>query len=94
MNTAPRDGTWILAVNAKINGKRKYIVRYSELHSTKFPWVTDAAPMSFVDGLTHWMPLPEAPTMIKTININGFEVPEPCREPLSNGIVLFIMVMG
>jgi hypothetical protein len=58
---APRDGTRILAINAATNKERQHVVYYSEHQGKRFPWVTDSAPMSFVDGLTHWMPLPPPP---------------------------------
>jgi hypothetical protein len=61
IETAPTDGTWVLAVNAKTNRSRLHVVRYSERNGAKFPWVRGSAHMEFVAGLTHWMPLPEAP---------------------------------
>lgn len=61
IETAPKDGTWILAINVETNRTRQHVVHYSERHGNKFPWVTDSAPMSFVAGITHWMPLPPAP---------------------------------
>ena len=59
MATAPQDGTYILAVNAANNPNRMFVVHYSEKYGG--PWVTDEAPMSWVNGLTHWMPLPSLP---------------------------------
>lgn len=61
IETAPRDGTWILAVNAETNPERQHVVHYSERHGTLYPWITDSAPMSFVAGITHWQPLPPLP---------------------------------
>jgi hypothetical protein len=60
MTTAPTDGTAILAVNASTNPNRMFVVHYSEKY--RGPWVTDEAPMSWVNGLTHWMQLPPLPT--------------------------------
>ena len=61
IKTAPKDGTWVLAINAETNPGRQHVVHYSTRHSEQFPWVTDAAPMSWVAGLTHWLSLPAAP---------------------------------
>jgi len=60
IETAPKDGEWILAVNVN-NSHRLHIVHYSERHGTLYPWVKDANPMGFVAGLTHWQPLPKPP---------------------------------
>lgn len=60
IESAPTDGTWIQAINTD-NPNRQHIVHYSDRYGSKFPWVTDSAPMSFVAGLTHWMPLPGPP---------------------------------
>jgi len=61
IETAPRDGTWILAINATTNPGRQHVVKYSERQSKKFPWTRDETPMGWVAGLTHWMPLPDPP---------------------------------
>lgn len=61
IETAPKDGTWVLAVNSAISQTRLHIVRYSEHDGTRFHWVRGSAPMDFVDGLTYWMPLPKTP---------------------------------
>lgn len=61
IETAPRDGTWILAVNAQTNRDRQHVVHYSERHGKEFPWVTGSAPMDFVAGITDWQPLPTPP---------------------------------
>lgn len=61
IEAAPKDGTWILAINATTNKGRQHVVHYSERHSPKFAWVTGSAPMDFVAGITHWQPLPEPP---------------------------------
>ena len=58
IRTAPKDGTWILAINVKTNATRQHVVQYK---IGKFPWVTGSAPMDFVAGLTHYQPLPEPP---------------------------------
>lgn len=65
IETAPKDGAWILAINAKNNRYRQHVVHYSERHSknTDYVWVTDSAPMSWVAGLTHWQPLPQPPSV-------------------------------
>ena len=60
---APKDGTWILAVNASTNQGRQHVVHYSGM-SDKFPWVTGPDHMSFVAGLTHWMPLRKPPSNV------------------------------
>lgn len=59
--SAPRDGTWILAINAETNPGRQHVVHYSTRHSERYPWVTDSAPMAWIDGLTHWMLLSPPP---------------------------------
>lgn len=61
IESAPKDGTYILAINARTNPGRQHVVHYSERYNDRFTWVTDSAPMSFVNGITHWMPLPEPP---------------------------------
>lgn len=61
IETAPKDGTWILAINAAKNPGRQHVVHYSERWGNHYPWVTGSAPMDFVAGVTHWMPLPAPP---------------------------------
>ena len=61
IETAPKDGTWILAINAAKNPGRQHVVHYSERWGNHYPWVTGSAPMDFVAGVTHWMPLPPEP---------------------------------
>jgi len=61
IETAPKDGTWILAINGKTNWTRQHVVHYSTRNGDEFPWVTSSAPMDFVSGLTHWTPLPPPP---------------------------------
>lgn len=61
IESAPKDGAWILAINAETNPNRQHVVHYSERNGTLYPWVTDSAPMSFVAGITHWMLLPLPP---------------------------------
>jgi len=62
IGTAPKDGTWILAINAETNPNRQHVVHYSEIHGAKFAWMTGSGYMDWVAGITHWMPLSPAPT--------------------------------
>lgn len=61
IESAPRDGTWMLAINAATNPGRQHVVYYSETLGDRFPWRTGDAPMSFIAGITHWQPLPLPP---------------------------------
>lgn len=63
IESAPKDGTWILVINARINDARPHVVHYSERFGKKFPWLTGSGAMSSVAGVTHWMPLPESPEL-------------------------------
>ncbi len=60
IETAPKDGTWILAINSDSNGGRPHVVHFSEKHGKKFPWTTGAGAVA---RMTHWMPLPEPPEL-------------------------------
>jgi len=65
METAPKDGRWILAINAATNATKPHVVKYSKKKSDeKYPWVRSDAPMGWVAGLTHWMPSPKPPTSL------------------------------
>jgi hypothetical protein len=71
IESAPRDGTWVLAINAATNRGRQHVVHYSERHGKAFPWVTSGAPMDFVAGITHWQPLPAAPMTAASVTDEG-----------------------
>jgi hypothetical protein len=60
ISSAPKDGTWVLAINAKTNPSRQHVVRYFE-NTGIYPWKTDTGHMDWVAGITHWLPLPSAP---------------------------------
>ena len=60
IESAPKDGAWILAINYK-NATRQHVVQYSP-EREKFRWVTGSAPMDFIAGLTHWRHLPSPPS--------------------------------
>lgn len=57
--TAPRDGTWFLAVTAGADWWRPRIVRFYD-ERDRFPKHENMSPWSVAP--THWMPLPEPPT--------------------------------
>ena len=66
IETAPRDGTIFLAINAKGSMKGfKYQFVYSDLQPDNQIWSTDAGwrnpGMDWPAYFTHWMPLPTPP---------------------------------
>jgi len=68
INTAPKDGSWILAFDPDEDGGLIRVVHWSDALWTKEgeDWVTDALgpcpDVMELTGATHWMPLPLPPT--------------------------------
>ena len=63
IETAPKDGTLILAVDAR-NQDSHAVVYYEELYSkSNYVWCMIGTDDTFHrDRFTHWMPLPAQPT--------------------------------
>ena len=72
IETAPKDGTWVLVYSAEAirdedGGRKIAVAQYTDdLNGRKgvwhwqFAWY-DGGYYGWVDNVTHWMPLPEAP---------------------------------
>jgi len=62
MESAPKDGTWILGWAQR--DSFPYRVSWGRNHRGALAWCSSAG--SFVDGyITHWMPLPEPPLALE-----------------------------
>jgi len=73
---------------------KQYAEDWAETYAPWKRWECDA------DG---WLPLKDHPYWLsdvkyrrkpRTININGFEVPEPVREPLEEGQLYYVPIIG
>jgi len=63
IETAPKDGTAILAIDVNIEDTHQ-IVYYEERHpKSLYVWhMSDSCSVYHRDRFTHWMPLPAQPT--------------------------------
>jgi predicted lipoprotein with Yx(FWY)xxD motif len=62
IETAPKDGTEIIACWGR-QGDVMQIVRFDRIHKV---WMTKGDPiLGFKSNVTHWMPLPAAPTITR-----------------------------
>ena len=55
IESAPRDGTWILIFQKRENGNHARYVREARWSESKNSWGSATA----LNSVTHWMPLPE-----------------------------------
>ena len=56
IETAPKDGTWVLVCQGQNN-----IIRSAKWSIDYDHWEVSSGAMSYIAGVTHWMPLPEPP---------------------------------
>lgn len=56
IETAPRDGSFVLVCQSR-NG----IIRTAHWADTWDHWAIASGAMSYISGVTHWMPLPAPP---------------------------------
>lgn len=60
IETAPKDGTYILVCDARVADGHMNVVSYTE-EDYPLVWETQEFAAYHIDAFTHWAPLPEPP---------------------------------